>query len=117
MEITFITIIMIGFALFAYSRVILRMKSGDITNAEFAFWSVLWIAVIVIALIPSFATKIADLFGIGRGVDVMVYISILLLFYLVFRVYVKLEHIEHEITLLTRRTAYELSKHKIKKKK
>lgn len=117
MELTFITLIMIAFALFAYSRVILRIRKGEITGTEFAFWSVLWISVIIVALIPSFATSIANLLGIGRGADVMVYLSILVLFYLVFRVYVKLEHIEHEITLLTRNLSYELSKHKIQKKK
>jgi len=117
MELTFITLIMIVFALFAFSRAVLRIKNGDITKTEFIFWSLLWIAVIVVALIPSFATKIASFLGIGRGVDVMVYVSILALFYLVFRVYVKLEHIEHEITLLTRNVSYELSKHKIHKKK
>jgi len=117
MEISFITILMIAFALFAFSRAVLRIRHGDITKTEFAFWSLLWSLVIVVALIPSFASRIAEIFGIGRGVDAMIYVSILVLFYLVFRVYVKLEHIEHEITLLTRNVSYELSKHRIKRKK
>jgi hypothetical protein len=117
MELTIITLLMILFALFAYSRVILRMRKGEITVAEFAFWSILWISVIVVALIPSFATAIAVLLGIGRGVDVMVYLSILVLFYLVFRAYVKMEHIEHELTLMTRNLSYAMSKYKMQKKK
>ncbi|MBW3017369.1 DUF2304 family protein [Candidatus Woesearchaeota archaeon] len=117
MEISIITLLMIVFAIFAYTKVIIRMKKGEITNAECAFSSTLWIGVIVVALIPSFATRVAEVLGIGRGVDAMIYLSILVLFYLVFRVYVKIEKIEHEITLLTRRFSFELSKYDIKKKK
>jgi len=100
-----ISIIMIVFALFAYAAVIHRVRKGEITKGEFIFWSIVWIAVIVVALIPSFAAEIANFFGIGRGVDVLIYISILALFYLIFRVYVKLEKLEQEITQLVRKLA------------
>jgi hypothetical protein len=85
--------------------VIYRAKKGDITKGEFVFWSVIWLAVIIIALIPSFATPMAEFLGIGRAVDVMIYLSILVLFYLVFRMYVKLEKTEQEITQLVRKIA------------
>jgi len=105
-----ISIIMIVFALFAYAAVVHRVRKGEITKGEFIFWSVVWFGVIIVALIPSFASAIADFFGIGRGVDVLIYVAILVLFYLIFRVYVKLEKIEQEVTLLVRKIA--LSKKK-----
>jgi hypothetical protein len=109
-----ISIIMILFAIFAYIAVILKVRKDEITKGEFAFWSLLWIGVVVVALIPSFATTIADFFGIGRGVDVMIYLSILTLFYLVFRIFVKLEKLEQEMTMLVRKLAIETSKKKLK---
>jgi len=105
-----ISIIMIVFALFAFAAVVFRTKKGDITKGEFLFWSIIWIGVIIVALIPSFASALADLFGIGRGVDVLIYVAILILFYLAFRIYVKIEKLEQEITALVRKLA--LSKKK-----
>ena len=55
--------------------------------------------------IPKFLDEIAHQIGIGRGIDAVVYGSVVLLFYLVYRIYVKAEFIEHEITSLVRKFA------------
>jgi len=60
---------------------------------------------IVVVLFPSLSGAVAKFMGIGRGVDAIVYTSITLLFYLVFRLYVYLEDIRHEITDLVRKLA------------
>lgn len=60
---------------------------------------------IVIVLFPSLSGAVAKFMGIGRGVDAIVYTSITLLFYLVFRLYVYLEDLRHEITDLVRKLA------------
>ncbi len=71
----------------------------------FAFWSVLFTSAIFAVFLPSQTTKIAEFVGIGRGVDLMVYASIVILFYLVFRTYILLEDIRHEITQAVREIA------------
>jgi len=43
--------------------------------------------------------------GVGRGVDIIVYISLALLFYLVFRIYVMIEDLRHQITYIIREIA------------
>lgn len=97
-----IQVIAIVFSVFAWSRAILRFKDGSMTFKELLFWSVIWIAVLVVAIIPGVTSAIADLIGIERGIDVAVYAGIVLLFYLIFRLYVKIETQQHEITKLVR---------------
>ncbi|PIN86275.1 hypothetical protein COV19_05700 [Candidatus Woesearchaeota archaeon CG10_big_fil_rev_8_21_14_0_10_44_13] len=91
-------IIVVLFVLFAWSRVFLRFRDRKVSRWEFAFWSLMWIGALVVLFMPAITRPIANLLQIGRGIDVVVYLSIILLFYLVFRIYVKLEEVEQEIT-------------------
>ena len=98
-----IQIIIIIFAIFALSRVILRFKKRLIKPKEFVAWILLWIFVIILALIPGFIGRVASIVGIGRGTDVLIYSSILVIFYLVFKMYLRLEKIERDITKVVRK--------------
>ena len=100
-----IQILIILFALFAFSRVVLRFKDGAITFREFVFWSIAWIAIIFVTVIPSTVAFASNIVGGGRTMDFVVYVSIIVLFYLMFRLYVKIESVEHAITNLTREIA------------
>ncbi|MEM3373704.1 MAG: DUF2304 family protein [Candidatus Woesearchaeota archaeon] len=102
---TIIQIIAILFFSFAASRAILRAKDKKITLLELFFWLGIWIGLIFVVFFPNILTKVASFIGIGRGVDVLVYSSIVILFYLLFRLYVKLEEVEMEITKLVRENA------------
>ncbi len=93
-----IQIIIILFGLFAFSRTFLRFKESKINRFSFLFWSVVWISVIIVAIIPATTRIFTKISGVGRGVDFLVYTSIIILFYLVFKLYVKIEKIEQEIT-------------------
>lgn len=106
------------FALFALSRVFLRYKDKSIKAIEFFFWSVVWIGVIALALFPGIFTALSKFIGIGRGVDILLYFGMIILFYLIFRLYVKIENQKKELTLLVREFAVrkgEEQKKKIKK--
>jgi small membrane protein len=93
------------FALFAISRSYLRFKHGNATLSEFAGWSMLWAAMALIVFIPAITKWPANLFGIQRGIDVIVYMGIVVLFYLTYRIYSKIEKVEQDITKLTRELA------------
>lgn len=110
-----IQIILIIFALFALSRAFLRFKDNKLTKYEFLFWAVIWVAVIIVGIIPNITIILSNKFGIGRGIDLVIYISIIALFYLIFRLYVKLESMEKEITTVVRRVALNPKKNKKKK--
>lgn len=100
-----IQIIAVLFSLFAFSRALIRFREAKITGKEFVFWSIIWIGVIFVAVLPWTTTFIANFIGIRRGIDVIVYLSIIILFYLTFRIYVKMENVEREITKLVREEA------------
>lgn len=71
----------------------------------FVVWSVLWLVVLVVFWQPDTTTYIANFLGIGRGADLAVYVSIVAIFYILFRIYVRLSKIESEITKIVRKDA------------
>lgn len=72
---------------------------------SFVFWMINWILVGVIAFWPGVTQQIAEFLGIERGIDAIVYFSIVLLFYLIYRSYVKIEHLDQQITKVVRNEA------------
>lgn len=94
----FLQIILIIFLLFAVSRVFLQLKNGNLTFLNFIFWSAIFFGAIIGIINPSLTTKIAKLLGIGRGTDVVLYFSIVILFYLLFRLYIYVESLKHELS-------------------
>src|SRR3972149_10938765 len=102
---TSIQILLLAVILFALSRVILRSREKILSSQTALFWIFIWLAALVGILLPATTTRIAEFFGVGRGVDVIVYISLSLLFYLVFRIYVMIEDLRHETTFLVRHMA------------
>lgn len=93
------------FVVFALSRAVLRYRDGSIGIIGTVLWSLLWAGVLTIFWWPDLSGFLARLVGVGRGADALIYISILVIFYGLFRLYIKLEFIEHEITSLVRNLA------------
>jgi hypothetical protein len=110
-----IQILLILFLLFAISRVVLRHKDGNLTLGEFLFWFGLFAFALIGVVEPAFTSYVAQTLGIGRGADVVVYASIALLFYLIFRTNIHLEETRHEITKLVRLIALNQKETKSKK--
>jgi hypothetical protein len=102
---TTIQILLLAFVLFALSRVILRAREKIISPQAAIFWSLIWLAALAGTLMPQTTSSLASIFGVGRGVDVIVYISLALLFYITFRMFVMIEDLRHEITSLIRQIA------------
>ena len=86
------------FALFAFSRALMRWRDTEITTTEFTFWTIIWTSITIIVFQPWLTDWISQKFGISRGIEFVVYISIVTVLYLIFRIYVRLEVIEQEIT-------------------
>lgn len=95
-----------GFVIFAASRVVLRFHEGKLSRVALFGWTLVWLAVAVFAWFPQSATSFANALGIGRGTDLVIYISLAAIFYLIFRIYVKFEDLERQITDLVRRIAF-----------
>lgn len=100
-----IQIIGLIISIFAISRVILQIRKNTMTIESALFWIFIWLAVILLVVFPSTLGHLANITGVGRGVDVIIYLSIIVLFYMVYRNYIKMENMEREITKLVREIA------------
>ena len=102
-----IQILILLFCLFALVAVVRRHRAGRMPRTAAVLWGIFWIAVGVLALLPETTTALARALGVGRGVDVVIYLALLLTFYLLFRLFTRIEEVEGEITRLVRELALE----------
>jgi hypothetical protein len=93
-------IIIILFCLYAAFRVWQKIKTRALGNRWGIFWLVFWLGVGTVVALPWTTSLLATRLGVTRGVDLVVYISIIALFYLVFRLTIKIEKLENNITKL-----------------
>lgn len=102
------SVIQIGaliFFTFSLSRVVLRWRDGSQSNRDFIVWIILWISLAIIVIFPEITARIARWVGIGRGVDVVLYAAVALLFYNAFRTNVMIERLDQAITQIVRKEA------------
>ncbi len=97
-----IQVIAIIFAVFLLVKVLLKLKNKKLTINEFLFWSIMWVLLILLSIFPQVSDRIANFFGFGRGLDFFIVSSILLIFYLIFRIISKLEEMDAKIAKLAR---------------
>src|SRR3989338_3199230 len=96
-----IQVLIILFAVFALARAVSRYREGRLPRPWLAFWVLFWFVVVFVTLSPKVADKIAHIVGVGRGADFVLYVSVAALFYLVFRLFVKIEDVERDVTRLS----------------
>lgn len=82
-----------------------KWRRRELPTGLFAGWTLLWIAIALVVQLPQKTDVIAQVFGIGRGVDALMFLAVLALILLVFRLYLRLERQEREITTLVREIA------------
>ena len=102
------------FAVFAWSRAIIRFNAKDLNFKELIFWSLVWILMIVLVFVPGKTNFLAKMIGMDRGNDAMFFLAIVALFYASYRLYVKSNEQEKEITKLVRALALKNIKNKSK---
>lgn len=93
------------FALFAIVNVLKKKKEGLLGPKGLIFWLTFWILAIILVFYPNSTTTIANYFGIGRGSDLLMYVSLVVIFYVLFRLNVKLESIGRSLTKIIRQDA------------
>jgi len=89
----------------ATGLVILRYRQRKIGTLGFFLWLILWIGAATVIVFPESTIVAARFLGIGRGVDLVLYVSIILILYLLFKVYVRLEQLDREVTQIVRAVA------------
>ncbi len=105
MTIELYQIIAILLGLIAITLSILRFRDGKMSLGMLIVWFLIWLIVIFIAIFPNSTNYLAIITGIGRGLDFVLILGLLLSFYLIFKMYNKIENIEEELTDLVRELA------------
>lgn len=108
-----IQLILLVFIVFAASRALMQFRGGSIRFGALIFWLAIWTLALIAIFYPEETTRLARLVGIGRGVDIILYVSIAILFYLIFRLHVYLEDLRSQLASLIR----EISIQEVKKGK
>lgn len=86
---------------FAYHR----LRSKKSTPAAFVLWIVVWIFLLLFSFKPDFSSPLANLFGFGRGIDLLLIVGLLLSLYLGFRLYIKFDDMNQQMNELVRQLA------------
>ena len=100
-----IQVILIVFIFFAVLRTVERYHDRAIPARWFIFWVLFWVAVAVAVLVPNTTEYLSRVVGVGRVVDAVLYFATVTLFYLIFRVFVRMERIERDMTKIVRELA------------
>ena len=90
------------FALFAIISVLGKKRSGLLSTGGTVFWILFWLLAVVFVWWPSSTVILANFFGIGRGSDLVLYVSLAVVFFILFRLSVKIEGLNRDITKVVR---------------
>lgn len=98
-------ILLIAFAVFAILRTSKQYREQKVSVHWFVLWTLLWIGVIFVAISPETTDLIAAKLGVERGADLLVYSAVVILAYATYRILVRLEKQNKELTELVRKIA------------
>ncbi len=98
--------------LLAWVNTAYKLRNKKINLGEFIFWSALWLGLLIFGLFPQIPGFLSNFLGIGRAVDMIIYASVFILFFLMFKLYVKLEEQKRELTSLVRELAIKRARKK-----
>jgi len=100
-----IQILLVALFALAVVKAVFRFRAGDLSVSGLLYWVIFWFTAAAIVVVPDSTFYFAKMLGIGRGSDLVVYLALVLLFFLVFKLMTVTERQKKEITELTRQAA------------
>ena len=86
-------IFLIAFSVFEIARARIQYTRRQTSWYWSAVWSLMWLMVIIVAVMPKGIDAIASYVGVGRGADLLVYTAIVFLLYANYRSMIRLRKI------------------------
>jgi small membrane protein len=99
--------LLLAFVLAALAKVLHSYKQRRMASLDFLFWGLVWIGTASMIIFPDATSFLAHFLGIGRGADLIMYLSLLISSYLILRLHLALARLEQAITALVRAIALE----------
>ncbi|PIR13220.1 hypothetical protein COV49_02905 [Candidatus Falkowbacteria bacterium CG11_big_fil_rev_8_21_14_0_20_39_10] len=88
------------------ARLFWQKQKGQINANEFLFWLLFWLLATTAIIGLKWIDRLVSGLGFsGSGIDVLFYIAVVVLFYLIFKVRLRQEKQEKEITKIVRKIA------------
>ena len=84
---------------------ITRYLKGKNSFATVVLWSVFWIVVSLFAIFPNISIIFARLFGITRGLDFIILLVFVILFYTVLKLYFIVDKMQNNLNTLVKEVA------------
>ena len=99
-----IQVIATGIILIILGQLIIKVIKDKASIIKIAFWLIFWLVALFVIWIPTdIIDKLGKLVGVGRGIDVLVYFSIILLFYNNLILRGKIDSIQKDVTKIVRK--------------
>ena len=95
-----ISILAIIWFIFRY----LKGKNSIITTV---LWALFWIIVAIFSLFPNLSNQFAKLVGITRGLDFIIILVFIILFYTVLRLYFIVDKLQNDLNTVVKQIAIE----------
>ena len=96
-------VIAIAAIAFFVSRLAAQKKKGQVSKNEFYLWLVFWVlAAAAVIFIKAIDRLVAWLGFSGAGINFLIYIAVLALFYMVFRLRLDLAKMDRNLTEMVR---------------
>jgi len=93
------------FVMIMLIRLIADARKGKLSLSKFLFWAFVWLALEAIVLFSGIVLFLSNLIGVERPKDLPIYVSIIILFFLILKIVMKMENIEREITGIVKKIA------------
>ncbi len=105
MDLKFIQLLVTVVSGFVVLKTIQKFRRKEIPLFLAVSWSLFWILGIIVVWQPSLTDKLASLLQVGRGADAILYLSLVAIFYLIFKLFMKFERFDKDLTALVREVA------------
>ena len=76
----------------------------------FLFWTTTWLGIVLVALAPSIVDRVIAIGGGQAGIGTVFGIAFMFMFFVVYRIYVKLDRTEQKMVRLVQELAMEKAK-------
>jgi len=97
--------------LFFLAKLYWQKRKGAVSTGEFIFWFIFWLASFVLVLFLKQLDQLVASLGFSvSAIQVAVYLAIAVLFYFIFRVRLKLEKMDENLTKINEVVTKQLRK-------
>ncbi|MBQ6099169.1 MAG: DUF2304 family protein [Methanobrevibacter sp.] len=82
-----------------------RYLKGKNSLTTVVLWTIFWIFVSIFAIFPEVSTRFASMFGITRGLDFVIILVFVILFYTVLKLYFIVDKMQNDLNKIVKEVA------------